>query len=388
MDDRKKQIGELEKFKKSNQASLNVLLEGLGKTLLNRPEISGEDNKNFSDPVLCQDIDKYRQLQKEIVDSEASIQDVEIQIARLRELEEDIESREQELTAQAKKQSDYYAQLGKLVLEDPGLDDFSSPYRMQADTLVPKIKSLEERLGDLTNPGGGGNVFSWIGKSAQSMVLRSFLTKSLDSLERLYRNTGEQFFRYKTENPSVEKTLGIEIIDVGNEIEKSKGRSADMTEELGKFREERRLIDDQFNASGGALKQIQGLKKTISTAQDNLKTLYLHFGIIVAGDGQKQEKPASSKKRNANFTSLITESDQKILDEILRLRQSIQEDEAAIEKLTASLAIDEEWETIEKFRRSIDDKKARIAEAEQNIAELESRIKSSEMHIEELKKLL
>ena len=391
MDERKKKIAELEKLVKDNQVSLDVLLEKLGKALLCKPEIADADKGTFSDPGIFNDIDEYRRLNKEIDDSEASIKEVEAHIAQLRELEQDIEAGEQEEGAQARELSGFYSKLGKLVLEDPALDDFSASYRTQADALVPKVKSLEDRLVELTGQTEGGNVFTWIGKSAQGMVLRSFLTKSLDNLERLYRNAGEQFCRLKSENYRVD-TDSADIIDLGNEIEKNKEISASLANGLRKLREERRLIDNEFSSSGGPLKQIQGLKKNISHTQEMLKALYLHFGLVTTGGlnaaGEAQEKPGGRKKRTSPLLHLFSESEQKILDEINGLRELIQNEKTLIEKLQASLDIDEEREKIEKYHRSISEKKLRIKEAEQSIADFESRIHSAEKHIEELQQLL
>ena len=404
MDDRKKKIIELEKLIASNQVSLDSRLEGLGNALLSRPEIGQAAEKTFSNPGILKSIEEYRRLLKEIADSEASIQEVEAQIARLRELEEDIEARGQDETTQARELSGYYKKLGKLVLDDSDLDEFSSAFRSQAEILVPKVQSLEDRLAELTNQTEGGNVFTWIGKSAQGMVLKSFLTKATDSLERLYCNAGEQFFRLKAENYHLNSGADSGIIDVIGGIRNNKSVSAELTEELVKLREERRVIDTEFNAAGGPLKQIQGLKKNIAAAQENLKTLYVRFGEAVsiaeqqaareikqqadAGAGHSSEKSETSKKHAKSYDYLIGESEQLILDDIRRLKQAIIGDGNAIEKLKASLAIDEEWEKVDKYRRSIAEKKACIAEAEQSIAEYESRIGSAEKHIEELQQLL
>jgi len=379
MDDRKKKISELEKLIKDNQASLNTLREGLGKTLLSRPDISGADADTVPVPELSKDIDQYRRYLKEIENAEASITGVEGQIARMRELEQDIEAREQAETAQAKELAGYYTTLGRLALEDPALDDFAASYRTQSDVLVPKIKSLEDRLAELTGQTEGGNVFTWIGKSAQSMVLRSFLTKSIDNLDRLYKNAGEQFFRLRPRYYA-DKSANSEIAGIGEKIEKNKNKSAALADELKQFKEERRQIDSQFSGQDGPLKQIQALRKKISNAQDSLKALYLHFGEAVSGD---------SSEKNQNDAALIfAESEQKILDELARLRQVIQDDTVETGKLRASLAIDDELDKIEKYRRSITEKKMRIAEAEQSIIEYESRIQSAEKHIEELRELL
>ena len=378
MDDRKKKIIELERLIKDNQTSLNMLREGLGKTLLSRSDIGGADADILSVPELSKDIDQYRRLRKEIENAEASILEVEGQIARMRELEQDIEAREQVEKAQATELAGHYTALGRSVLEDPSLGDFAASYRTQSDVLVPKIKSLEDRLTELTGQTEGVNVFTWIGKNAQSMVLRSFLTKSMDNLERLYRNAGEQFFRLRPRYHT-DAAANSEIAGIGGKIEKNRSASAELAEELKKLREERRQIDSQYSGQDGPLKQIQSLRKKIGGAQESLKALYLHFGEAVSGGGEKKVE---------DDALVFAESEQKVLDEIERLRQIIQEDTVATEKLRASLAIDEELDKIDKYRRSITEKKARIAEAEQGIIEYEGRIQTAEKRIEELRQLL
>jgi chromosome segregation ATPase len=168
------------------------------------------------------------------------------------------------------------------------------------------------------------------------------------------------------------------------EIEKARALSRALSGELVDLREERRKISGSFNAEGGPLKQIQTLKAHISRVRDELKILYRRFGAEAVSAGPADASP----ERKQFVASLITQDDQAVLDSAAQIRLSIRDDETAISKLTASLAIDDEKAKIEKCLRSIEDKKARIAEAEKNIAEFEENIKDSEKYIEELQKLL
>ena len=143
MDDRKNKIKELERTIYENQSKLNTLLEDLGKAILCRPGIEKADAAVFPD------IDEYQNLQKEIADSDDSIKNNEKQIARSRFLEEEIEGREQQNKAYLRDLAGYYSRMGKLVLEEPALGSFSLPYRRQADILIPKVQSLEDRLSEL-----------------------------------------------------------------------------------------------------------------------------------------------------------------------------------------------------------------------------------------------
>ena len=138
------------------------------------------------------DIIEYRRLQKEITDSTSDIHSVEEQIRRLRELEEEIELKEREYREREKELAGIYCRLGKALLEDTtdAYADFSAPFREQAVALIAKTESLESRIAELDQK-EKSNVFVWIGKGAQGLVLRSFLTKALENQEQLYRNAGE-----------------------------------------------------------------------------------------------------------------------------------------------------------------------------------------------------
>jgi predicted nucleic acid-binding Zn-ribbon protein len=388
MDDRKKQIEELEKSKRENQAALDSLLERFGETLLGR---IGEET---SAEGAGEDIEEYRRLQKEIAGFEASIQAVEEQIRRFRELEEKIELKEQEDNSRSKEMAGIYTRLGKAVLEDSAYTEFTVPFREQTETLVTKVRSLEGRVEELDQK-EGNNVFAWIGKSAQALVLRSFLTKAQDNLEQLYRSAGERFSRgenARTESaaegmPKGDESFHGDIAALLGEIEKAKNESRALSEELVKLREEKRKISEGFGIEGSPLKQIQTLKNHIAQARDNLHILYRRFGAEAAGAGPVDQSGAGEERRRF-IEPLIAGDDRLLQADALRISGAIRDAETAVEKLRASLAIDEEKAKIEKCRRSIEDKRARITEAEKDIAGFEESIKNSEKYIEELRKLL
>jgi septation ring formation regulator EzrA len=369
MDERKKKIGELERARRDSQSALDSLLEELGKSLFIRPEINGLDAGDFPD------IGEYRRLQNEIADSESSIKTVETQITRQRVLEEDIEAKELSDSGRSKELTGFYVKMGKLVMEDPALRDFSASYSRQAEILLPKVQSLKDRIGGLKDQTEGGNIFTWIGKSAQGMVLRSFLTKAADDLERLYRNAGEQFYQAR----SGFSGLSAVIAGLGTEIEKNKNLAQALSEELSGLRDEHRKISAEFSAAGGPGRQIQSLRKQITNKKDALKALYLRFGQAAFSDAEA----GNPEHKNLNF--LISAADRVFLDDARRIKQSIQDNGEAIKKIQASIDIDEEQGRIERYRGSIAEKKTWIAEAQRNIEEFENRIKDAEKHIEELR---
>jgi hypothetical protein len=388
MDDRKKQINELEQRKREQIVSLDMLLIRLGETLLDRVSGSAQENDSIFGELAV-----YKRLKNDIADSETAIQAVEEQIRRFRELEESIEAKEKEDSARSKELAVVYGRLGKLLLDaaanaavlsenDSGdYASFCSPYREEADALLTKVLSLEERLAGLEEK-EGGNVFTWVGKSAQSLVLRSFLTRAQENLEQLRRNVGERYSRQDyamlSDHNSGAETAEIENLCAQIERERAEGRV--LIQDLADLKEERRTISGAMNAEGGPLKQIQTLKKNIATVKDELKTLYRRIGAEAAS--------IDNVERRQIITALITPDDQEILDSAARAGRSIHNDETAIEKLQASLAIDEEKAQIEKYRKMIQDKKDKIAQAEKSIIKFEENIKVSEANIVKLESLL
>ena len=381
MDERKRQIEQLEKNKQENRFSLDSLLERFGESLLSRVEDGNGDYEVVAE---------YCRLQNDVADSNTAIHDVEEQIRRLRELEDKIEQKEQEDKERAKDLSGVYRKLGKALLEDTtgAYTDLTAPFRSQAEALITKVDSLENRFTELDQK-DGSNVFAWIGKSAQGLVLRSFLTKAQENLDQLYRSAGERCCRQEKTDESGEGFEGNEaspdMAALKEEVRKALNEIRILSEELLKLREEKRAINSGFSVDGNPLKQIQSLKNHIGRIKENLRVLYRNFGAQAASTDSTADLLPELKQF---IDSLIAPDDKEVLDNAARLNRAIQDDEAMIGRLRASLAIDEEKAKIEKCRKSIDDKKVRIVEAEKAIADLEDDIKDSEKNIEELQKLL
>ena len=377
MDERKRQIDLLEKNRQENRDSLDLLLTRFGESLFNRMA---------DKPVEYEDADvtEYRRLQKDIADSNSAILSVEEQIRRQRELEEGIELKEQENKERAKELAAIHLRLGKALLEDAtdAYADFTAPFREQADALIAKVDSLESRIKELEQK-EGSNVFVWIGKGAQGLVLRSFLSRAQENLEQLYRNAGENFTQCGGETETTAVVAALKA-----EIEKAGGYIKVLTEDLKELRDEKRLITAEFEARGNPLKQIQSLKNHIGQAKEKLNILHRRLGAQAASVDFEKDAAELSPQRKQFIDTLIGPEDQDVLANAARLNQAIQNDETAIGKLRASLAIDGEKAKIEKCRKSIEDKKMRIVDAQKAISDLEDSILDSEKYIGELQKLL
>jgi chromosome segregation ATPase len=364
MDERKKTIKDLEDQKKADLASMDALLIRLGESLL---------------PRMREEVSEYRVLLQDKSDSGESIKAAEADIARLKQLEEDIRKGEQDSSEQSKGISRLYTRIGELVLLNPEFEEFAAPYRVQAETLMPKIQSLESRL-EVLDGQENPNVFAWIGKNAQGMVLRTFLSKNKNNLQRIFFAAGEKYvqgvdvFASEEATPVIASAPVLETLD---EIGASRKLQAAVQARLVLLREERRRITDAFTPDGGPVKKIQSLERHIAGVQEQLRALFLRYG-----------KLASEQPEQPSITPLLESGERELLDRIAVLKSTVAENERRIEKLKASLAIDEEKARIDKMGRSIADHRRRIAESENTIGDLTAQIEEANARIEELSKVL
>jgi chromosome segregation ATPase len=356
MDNRKKSIRDLGEKKREALRSVDGMLENLGDALLSRAP--GDEAA------------EYRRLLGEIGETQTLIQAVEADTARLETLEGDMERKEQEDTANTAALSDLYADLGERLLEDPASAEFSEPYRKQSDLLSPKIKSLEDRLQAIEDK-EDANVFTWIGKSAQEMVIRSFLGKSRVNLRRIHAAAGETYLSLDKGEP----VTSTAVLHIRGEIDKLRAKNADLNEELTVLREERRRINDSFSPEGSAAKKKQILERHIQQTREQLSQVCLRCGRL-AEEGGFEGKWAAPGEDMAALPGRVREK-----------RALIADYDAQIDKLNAALAIDAQKREIERMEKTIGDHRRRISVAETAIAELNSRIVESNRRIQELMKI-
>ena len=367
MDDRKKRIDDLTRNNLENRFSLDKLLEKFGETLYSRIK---EMNADFEDIV------QYNFYLKDISESNTAITKIEEKNRRYKELEEAIEAGENAEKERAKEMAVYYRKLGRALLENNAYDDYTSLFKDQADTLRSKQESLETRISELDNK-EGGNVFSWIGKSAQGLVLKSFLSKAQESQEQLFFNIGE---RYSNRDSAGEES---EVAAIRDEINHLRDISKTAADEISALKDERRIISASFGIDGNPQKQIQYVKSHIDEVKEALGILYKKFGGQAAGIDED-----ITPERKYFIDTIVTAEDGEIIGRAAKLNQSISDNEGAIVKLKASLAIDDEKSKIEKYKRSIQDKQERIVDLEKGIADLEKNVSDSEDYIRELEKQL
>jgi hypothetical protein len=369
MDERKRRIDDLEKNMQESRVSLDTLLESFGESLYSRTKDMRLD---------YDDIVQYNVYHKDIVESNTTIVKIEEKNRRFRELVDTIETREQEEKDRAKELAGINRKLGKALLANEDYANYTLLFREQADALASKLESLEHRIGELENR-EGGNVFSWIGKSAQGLVLRSFLSKAQESQEQLYFNIGERFHGH-----DLSGSKNDEVAVLYENVENLRRLSRSSLDEILLLKNEKQMISAGFDIEGNPQKQIQAVKNHITQIRDKLSALYRTFGAQASGIMDAEISP----ERKYFIDTIVTAEDGEIIGRGVRLNQSIQEQETAIGKLRASLAIDDEKSKIEKYRRLIDEKKRRIEELESDIVDLEHGVRDSQSRIQELEKML
>jgi hypothetical protein len=385
MDDRKKRIGELEHRKREQVVQLDALLVRLGEGVFGRMADARTSG--------IAELDVYQGFQTDITNSQASIQAAEEQILRSKELDQKIDSTEREVSDNAKELAVAFNRLGKLLLDENSgqYAAFCAPYRDQNEALLEKVSSLGERLDELEKK-EGGNVFTWIGKGAQSLVLRSFMTKAQEGLDQLRRNVGECYGKdYKPpEGGAPAENSGIDGLCA--EIEGKRAHSDALSSDIAALKEERRKINSSYIAEGGPVKHINTVRNHIADVQNELKALYRRMGAEYASIDRKDAAQGGAERnpaeRRQTLDSLLTPQDAEVLENASRIDKTIHDCEEEIKKLEASLAIDDEKVKIEKFRKMIQEKRDKITKAEQDIAEYEEGIRDSEAFIQKLQDLL
>jgi len=367
MDDRKKRIDDLYKNNQEARSSLDALLENFGEKLYIRTKDMQSD---------FEDIVQYNIYLQEIAESNAAIGKIEEKNRRFRELEDAIEAAEQENKEREKEIAVIYRKLGKALLENSLYDDYTSLFKEQADALTAKLESLESRIGEIENK-EGGNVFSWIGKNAQGLVLKSFLSKAQESQEQLYLNAGERYSR--RDSVSYDETVS----EILAELERFREISRSSADALAVLKDEKRIISAGFGIDGNPQKQIQNIKTQLLKIREELRALYRNFGAQAAGINE-DIKP----ERKYFIDTIVTAEDGEVIGRAVKINQSIAENDKAISRLKASLAVDDEKAKIEKYKKAIEDKKSRITDLENDIDDLEQSVRESETAIQELQKQL
>jgi chromosome segregation ATPase len=381
MDYRKKNIAELEHSKRDTLHSLDLILEDLGCRLMERAAGMAVPEAH----LLSADVEEYRRLQHEAADSEGLIKSIEKDSLRLQTIDDDIEQKVEQRAVRLRELSALYRHAGQLALENTQYDEPVSFFRQRADFLAARVESLEARL---TEPGAGNgaNVFAWVGKNARALVVRSQLAKAREDLAGLYEAVGEKFACPAAEDsPTPEAAPAGKLVPVKKsgllgDIENLRGQIRALEEELAKLREEHRDISAALNTGGGPVRHIRNLEKQRSRVKEELKALYRRFGGEAADSAGSRTGSADRKR----FAGLFHDDDKQTLEKIRVIQRTVEDYDGEIEKLQASLAVDEQKAEIAKLEKAVAEQQDRIAAAEEAVAGYNRRIEEAKLRIEEL----
>jgi hypothetical protein len=373
MDERKVSIRELEEKKRETREKLTRLLGSWGETLLSR--LDTEDSDRFSG-----ELGQYRHFLETIALYRGRIRTLDEDSLHLRNLEKELETADAAAAEKTGALHKLYARLGETVLRNDGAFAAEAPLKAQADDLAVRIGARQEQLGELEE-GKSAGIFAWIGNNTRRALLRSRLSKDLTGLNRIYASLGEQFFA-SLERPG-EDAGDLPAGDIPAQIRALRQELALLEESRETLRDRQGTLKDSLGIEGNtrnfsAAKKIREAEQRIAREQEQLSDLCAAFG------NQIYELFAD---RETGESDWLQAEDKTILERSREMQNQIAGHEAAIEKLRASLRIDEKRNAIEKMKKSILSHRQRIAASENAIAGLEKQIEESNRHIEELMKL-
>ncbi|MDR0472789.1 MAG: hypothetical protein LBH43_03835 [Treponema sp.] len=387
MDERNKIIRDLEEKRGQDIAALEEALEKLGGKLLSGFEggKKGKSKKQYAEPAAeglsgtGEDDDggpdaaaeEYLRCIKNIEDSERQVRAVEEENSNFDKLISDISRKEKDYSKNAKDISSLYAQIGRLALADPSFNDIASAYRLKAEDILANIEVREARLEELEQK--SVNLFSMIGKNAESLMIKTLLFKNQSELHRIYRSAGEQFIEAGENFEEGEDDLK----EAAKEAVRLKKVQEELAADIALLKEEHKKVQNSFKGDGNPARRIQVLEKKISLARKETANACRCFGGFVL-----------EEKYQVYFKPLLDEDDKKAAERAAAFRMSAEESSVKIEKLKAAIEIDNEKAGIEKLKKSIDSEGRRILAAQEAIAGMEKGIQAAEKRITELKKLI
>jgi hypothetical protein len=373
MDERKLSIRELEEKKRETLEKLGKLLGSWGETLLSR--LDTEDSDRFP-----RELGQYRHAMETIALCRGRIRTLEEDALRLRNLEKELEAKGASIAEKTGALNELYLRLGETALRSDGALDAAAPLKAQADDLTARIGAQQEQLGELEE-GKNAGILSWIGNNTRGALIRSRLAKNLAGLNRIYASLGEQ--RFAALERLGEDAGDLPAGDIPAQISALRQELTLLEESRGTLRDERGTLRDSLGIEGNArnfsaAKKIRETEQRIDREQEQLLDLCAAFGSQIYD---------LFADRESGENDWLQAEDKTILERSRELLGHIAGYEAGIEKLKASLQIDEKRNAIDKMNKSILSHRQRIAASENAIAGLEKQIAEANRHIEELMKL-
>jgi hypothetical protein len=370
MDERKKSILLLERRKAEELSRIRALLRELGRRLLERASPDGMVERELFDKARAERarLDEARRQVEEDAERAAAI-------------DKAVAEAERQNAETARRLAEVYPDLGETALADEAFAVFAAPYKARVDAVRQKLDELQGRLRDVDGK-SGANVFVWLGKNAQSLVLKSFLAKTEASLRRIYAEAGAEFVRG---GPCGVNAGGVSEAGVPGEGALGAGFASvralwDESEErmrlVASLKEEKRVILDSFGHGGSAGRKKAEIARQAGELDRQIDEIYLRLG-------RKAEEPST----RAEVQRLFDAEADGFLADVLRRRGMVNEYDAQTAKLKASLDIDEERAEIARLERSIAEQQARITAAQGVVARCEKDIAGANERIAGLMKV-
>jgi predicted RNase H-like nuclease (RuvC/YqgF family) len=362
MDERTKSILVIEQKMADEAGQINRLLRGLGQLLLEHSD---------SEDLAVERAD-YGKIVDETARLDEAIRQVEKDGERVSGIDGKIAEEERQKSALKERLTAIYPKMGKLAVEDPAFSAFAAPYKTRIAAIQQKIEGLSGRLNgpNETEEKGNVNVFVWLGKGAQHLVVKSFLARTQSSLERVYAEAGAEFTRNR---PASQAGSGeTEALYASVESLKNENNGRDLR--IIALKEEKRTILSSFGREGSANRK----KAEIARRKDRL---YLERDDLYLRLGKKAEGPLFMRLTlQPPFDGEIN----KIRETVAHCREQVKDYENQIAGLKASLEIDRERAEVEKLERSVAEQRQRIALAGEAIVRYEKAIAEAHKRIEDL----
>jgi regulator of replication initiation timing len=362
----------LEKKKRETLEDLDKLRESWGAALLARLDAENQD-------LFPGELGQRRHFLETIAALRERIQALEDGSLRLQDLERDLAEKGKTAAEKTGALKELYIGLGKIALHNDQAPAAAESIRAQADTLAARIGAQQERLAELEE-GKNHGIFSWIGNNTQGALIRSQLAKAQADLDRIYGSAGEQFFA------ALEQEGDAPVGDIPARIRALRQELSSLEESRASLQDEGKSLRESLGLEGTrnfrVAKQIRETERLIAREQEQLANLCAAFGLRI------YVRFADTKEdEDAGESAWLQSEDKTILARAREMEGQITAYGADIEKLKASMRIDEERNAIDKMKKSILSHRQRIAVSENAIAGLEKQIEAANRNIAELMKL-
>jgi chromosome segregation ATPase len=359
MDERRKTISQIDSKRAEEEHALRLCLVSLGKCLVDEASLAQNDSA----------VVESGRIRAEIAALEKAVNGIAADMDRLKELELAISGAEAKKTSLEKEQKELCPTLGKLVISSGEYPAFCAPYKAELSELAQKHAETQEKLDGLQ---GGGNILVRMGHGIKSATLRASLANTENAISRVYEKGGAEFARTMPSMP--EKTADENLAAAMEHAAALRGEINETFLALTAQKDEKRRITDSFGPDGGPVKKTESLERETAKKNEELDAVFYRAGkkaLELADQGD----------------AIPNGGAEEILGAAKKSVSMIAEFESQLEKLRASIAIDDERAEIEKLQNGIVTLRTKIAAAESEIALNQRQIESAERRVQNLMKL-